>query len=172
MEKIKLVEASVEYLEEIEAYRQELLALQCIDACRSLTRADSGEEWLAEVENRRMSPTMTQHILAIRERDGKIIGMLQLHHRLTEWMLNYAGNIGCSVHPLERGKGYGREMLGQLLLYCQLLGMEKVLLCCREDNIASRKMILSCGGVYENTLTVPENGERHERYWIGLKNEK
>ena len=41
-------------------------------------------------------------------------------------------------------------------------GLERVLITCDEDNEASRRTILSAGGVYENTI------DRSQRYWIDV----
>ena len=46
------------------------------------------------------------------------------------------------------------------------LGIEKVLLTCDADNIASAKTIKSCGGILENE--VPNDGTLILRYWIEL----
>jgi len=44
-------------------------------------------------------------------------------------------------------------------------GLERVLITCDEDNEASRRTILSAGGVYENTI------DRSQHYWIDLEDE-
>ena len=49
---------------------------------------------------------------------------------------------------------------------CRKLGLERVLITCDKENIASAKTILSCGGVLENEI--PEEGRITQRYWIAL----
>ena len=46
---------------------------------------------------------------------GCIIGTCELRHRLTEALRNYGGHIGYSICPSQRGKGYGKQMLGLAL---------------------------------------------------------
>ena len=44
--------------------------------------------------------------LAVREKDDRLVGIMDFRRRLNPYLLNYGGNIGYSVRPSERGKGY------------------------------------------------------------------
>lgn len=44
---------------------------------------------------------------------GCALRFLNLRLRLNERLLNYAGHIGYSIRPSERGKGYAKETLRQ-----------------------------------------------------------
>lgn len=101
--------------------------------------------------------------LAVREKDDRLVGIMDFRRKLNQNLLNYGGNIGYSVRPSERGKGYAAQMLRLLLPKCRAAGKSRVLITCEMDNIASRKTILRAGGKLENTL------ETTERYWIDLK---
>ena len=57
-------------------------------------------------------------------------------------------------------------MIALALEECKKLGINKVLLCCNKDNIASAKSIIYNGGVLENE--VEEDGHIEQRYWISL----
>lgn len=81
----------------------------------------------------------------------------------------YGGNIGYSVRPSERRKGYAKWMLSQALVYCRKIGMSKVLINCLEKNEGSRRTILANGGKYESTIYVPGENVNLERYWIELE---
>lgn len=98
---------------------------------------------------------------------GAIVGRLSLRHSLNDALLTVGGHIGYGVLPAHRRRGYGTEMLRQSLPLARDLGLTRVLVTCDEDNIASRKIIETCGGVYENSYTrdleVPKR-----RYWIDL----
>ena len=59
-------------------------------------------------------------------------------------------------------------MLREVLPYCRSLGLDKVLVACLDTNPASRKVILSNGGIYESTAHEPDKDVNLERYWITL----
>lgn len=101
--------------------------------------------------------------LAVREKDDQLVGIMDFRRKLNPYLLNYGGNIGYSVRPSERGKGYAAQMLQLVLPKCRAAGESRVLITCEKDNIASRKTILRAGGRLENTL------ETAGRYWIDLK---
>jgi len=90
--------------------------------------------------------------LAIREEDKKLVGVINIRHTLNEYLYNYGGHIGYSVRKIERRKGYAKEMLKIALEECTKLEIEKVLITCDADNIASAKTIKSSGGILENEV--------------------
>lgn len=112
--------------------------------------------------------TATQ-FLAVRESDGRLMGMIQVRHYFNEYLEKFGGHIGYSVRPSERRKGYGREQLRLALLFCkETLGLDRALITCKTGNEGSRRTILSAGGVYENTVHEPGQNVDLERYWITL----
>lgn len=94
--------------------------------------------------------------------------MLQIRHILNDFLLNFGGHIGDSVAVSERNKGYGKRLLTLGLEKCRDLGIERVLITCKDTNIASRKCILANGGKYEDTRTIKDQNINLERYWIDL----
>ena len=78
--------------------------------------------------------------------DKKVVGRLSLRHRL--WKEFSASHIGYAVKPSERRKGYGTEMLRLGLLQAKKLGIKKVIMGCREDNVGSKKIIEANGGIF------------------------
>ena len=104
----------------------------------------------------------------LREADQRIVGMIQFRHELNDYLREYGGHIGYSVRPNERRKGYAGRMLAECLEVCRVFGLDRALVTCNEDNEGSRRTILGCGGVYENTLYSERDGASHQRYWIAL----
>ena len=103
----------------------------------------------------------------LRKSDGLIVGILDVRHELTEGLLKNGGNIGYSVRPTERKKGYATMMLAAALEFCRELGLQRALVSCDRDNPASARVIVKNGGLLENE--VPEDdGNILQRYWIEL----
>ena len=92
------------------------------------------------------------------------VGAVNIRHYLTEEMLVNAGHIGDGIRPSERRKGYATAMIGLALEEAKKLGIDRVLMCCDKENIASAKSIVNNGGILENEVVV--NGVTEQRYWI------
>ena len=166
----------MEYAKEIVAYREEMLAAaSSMDGCGSLRRHDNPQDWIAYnqlLANPETVPegrvVSTQFILT--DETGRIYGMLQVRHVLSEYLRNFAGHIGYSVRPSERRKGYAKRMLSMALEFCKReLGLPRVLVACLVENEASRRTILSCGGVFEEKVYEHIEGVWLEKYWIHLE---
>jgi predicted acetyltransferase len=93
--------------------------------------------------------------------DGdEYIGRMSIRHELNDWLAEVGGHIGYDVRRSRRREGHATAMLAAALVIARDLGMERVLLTCDDDNIASRRVIERNGGVLED--------ERHGklRYWV------
>ena len=100
------------------------------------------------------------------ERD-KLLGAVNIRHYLNEKLLQEGGHIGDGIRPSERRKGYATEMIRLALIECKKLGIEKVLMTCDKDNIASAKSIINNGGIFEKEF-INSDGEVEQRYWITI----
>ena len=101
------------------------------------------------------------HFFWVVDDDDDYVGSLALRHELTEFLLREGGHIGYSIRPSARRRGHAREALRLALPVARdELGLEQVLVTCREGNEGSRRAIEANGGVYEDT----RNGTR--RYWV------
>ena len=100
------------------------------------------------------------------ERD-RLLGAVNIRHHLNEALQREGGHIGDGIRPSERRKGYATEMIRLALIECKKLGIDRVLMTCDKDNIASARTIVKNGGVLENEF-VNSDGEIEQRYWIAL----
>lgn len=174
--RIKLVEPTLEYEGQVMAYRKAFLENgDSFDGCAGLEDTEDYRDWL-DFEARLSRKYGADYVpstvrLAVRTTDNKLVGIIDLRHRLTPFLRNFGGNIGYSVLPDERGKGYAGEMLGLMLEYCRELGFRKVLLTCDRENLPSARTILSGGGVLENEVEDKAGLSKSgwiQRYWIVL----
>jgi predicted acetyltransferase len=94
--------------------------------------------------------------------DGdEFLGRIALRHTLTERLRRWGGHIGYDVRPTARRRGHATAMLRDVLPLALAAGVRPAaLLTCDSDNVASRKVIESNGGV----LADETDGRR--RYWI------
>lgn len=145
---IRLISPALELKEKALEYREEHFAYgeTTIYGSELFDKTDSYEEWLSAV-TRNTSPltvsenwVVTDTFFAVREKDRKIIGMIDLRHTLNDFLKDL-GNCGYSVRPLERKQGYAAEMLRQLLLVAKAAGILKLHLSVERDNTASVKVI-------------------------------
>lgn len=97
--------------------------------------------------------------------EGKIVGAVNIRHRLTPYLLERGGHIGYGIRPSERRKGYATAILSLALEKTKELGLGRVLVTCDRDNVGSEKAILNNRGVLESEFT-EENGNVVKRFWI------
>lgn len=100
--------------------------------------------------------------------EGRILGLFNLRHWLTDGLLRFGGHVGYSVRPSERRRGYGTHLLKAAVAMARDMGVERVLLTCDPKNVASVGVITKCGGVLEDQSYYEPVGYEVCRYWIKL----
>ncbi len=173
---LKLVFPTEEYKNQIEEYLEEHFKNGEFDLAGDggLDRIKNVDKWLDKIKKDVSEETIEEGktpstlFLGVRKSDNKVIGMLQIRHKLNQKLLERYGHIGDGVRPTERKKGYATEMIRLALEECKKLKIDRVLMTCDKENIGSRKSIIANGGVLENEIEI-ENVEITQRYWISLK---
>ena len=170
---LRLEKPLLVYKEQILDYKQEFLAAnESMDGSGVLAQVETIEEFIALSEQGMYKVLPRNFVLAtqfllIEETKDKLVGMMQIRHTLDKKLAVIGGHIGYSVRKSMRSQGYAKIGLRLALLYCQShLQLSRVLLTCRKDNFASRKVILSQGGIRENEVMF--GPYVIERYWIEL----
>ena len=157
-------------------YKEDMTANNdSFDGCAGLEDVETFSEWI-DFENRLKRKygegyVPSEVFLAVRMDDDKVVGIIDYRHPLTPFLMQYGGNIGYSILPLERRKGYASEMLRLMLDICIAYGEKKVLLTCDKNNDASRLTIIKNGGKLENEIIDDVSLGRCgiiQRYWITL----
>ncbi len=101
--------------------------------------------------------------------NDKFIGEIDIRHRLTKQMRAFGGHIGYTIRPSKRGKGYGTHMLKLGLKKAKKLGINRALVMCDDDNIASATIIEKNGGKFKDKVKVKGRKILVRRYWITNK---
>ena len=96
------------------------------------------------------------------------IGEANVRHQLNAYLLKEGGHVGYGIRPSRQRHGYGRLILALALEECRRLGLERVLLTCLQDNVASARIIEANGGELENVIDDPAGRGSLRRYWIAL----
>ena len=173
MNRLRLILPMPEHKEMIMAYKREFLENgDSMDGTAGLRNAETYEEWYKSFCNNLKEETVEDGLvpattyMAISNDDNSLIGMIDIRHRLNNYLLNFGGHIGYSIRKSKRQQGYATEMLSLALIECLKLNIKEVLITCDKENIASAKTIIKNGGILENEI--PEGNGITQRYWITL----
>ena len=162
----------LDYFDELNKYNSEIHGAGFLD---NIYNGYSFDEALAfslnlEDENfakeHELCPGKT--FLLIRKNDNKLIGTINIRWNLNDYMQNYGGNIGYTIRPTERMKGYNKINLYLCLKEAKGFYLKEVSLSCDVSNLGSNKTIQALGGVLKYTVSDPTSNEMINFYVIDV----
>lgn len=176
-ETFKLVTPTIKYKEKAKNFLNEFYEYNSpINGCGGLDRFlknNTYEEWLEKIDadqkrevTENKVPTKTMFL--VNEKDD-IVGIINIRLALNEKLRKRNGNIGYSIRPTQRGKGYNKINLYLGLLECKKHGLKKVMLDCEKNNLGSAKTIQALGGILEREYLDEELNEIEQVYWIDIE---
>ncbi len=167
MDSLQLVIPKKEHETAVMDFREEFLkAKEKISGGVGLEQAENYEDWLGHKYIPHYGSVDEAVFLAF-DSVGKLVGISDIRLGTNDFIQTFAGQIGYSVRPSQRKRGYASEILKLTLIEAAKCGLSKILITCNEPNIASAKVIEKNGGVLEKIIPHPGFSDV-KRYYIDL----
>lgn len=71
--------------------------------------------------------------------------------------VKYCGNIGCTILKPYRGNNYAQKAVAIIQQLVKEIGLNKIIITCSPDNLASNRICEKMGYRYIETIHVPDN---------------
>jgi len=112
----------------------------------------------------RVAGRVPQYSFVMRHAEtGEIMGNIRL--RLTDrWEFgHHNGHVGFNVHEAHRGRRYAARSTRLVMPLARAHGMDTIWITCGPENAASARSCELAGGVYVDTVEVPDTSEMYAR---------
>ena len=163
---MNLVKPLKTHKKDVMKFREELLKeTNKISGGVALEQAINYDDWL----NHKYVPHYgkVDELVYLAYEGNILVGISDIRLTTNDFVLTYAGQIGYSVMPTQRGKGFATQILKLTLQEARKHNFDRVLVTCNEPNIASSKVIERNGGVLESIIPHPGFPDV-KRYYISL----
>ena len=94
---------------------------------------------------------------------GQRVGSISLRLGSSQYFLNHVGHLGFAVDPEHRGHRYAVRACQLLFPLARKHGINPLRLVCVPENTASHRTIERLGGVLEELVSVPKDGELYRQ---------
>lgn len=163
---------AIDYISEFLKYESDINGTGLLD---KYLKEESYENWLiylSKVQNKDYAYSINfvpnRTFFLIREKDNKIVGMINIRLELNEKLKNSGGHIGYSIRPTERRKGYNKINLYLGLKKCFEYNIKDAWLDCVVSNLGSVKTIQALGGNLLKEDFSDKYGEVVQMYTINV----
>ena len=168
---VTLVIPTIKDKETVEDYIEEIKSTDNnFDGTSDYGKIDCYEEWLKKIKDNESIETCPKNLIPqstfLLYDDNCLVGSVNIRHYVNEKTENFGGHIGYLIRPTKRNKGYGTQILKLALEKCKKLGIEEVIVACREDNLASMNVIKNNKGIFLNRVFNDNKGCYYCRYKI------
>jgi len=159
-----------EYLEFIEKCYKDIIET-CFDSLIPLSNTETVENDIKKLNDMHVGKGLPDNWVPastywLMKNNNRIIGTINIRHKLNENLEFRGGHISYYIRPFERNRGYGTKMLSLALEHCRNLGIERVLITCNKDNMPSAKIIRNNGGIFYSEGV--DDMQIIHRYWIKM----
>ena len=165
---LKLVIPEQKHEMAVVEFRKEFLqAKERVSGGAGLEQAENYQDWL----DHNCLPhygLVDEAVFLAFDSDENLVGISDIRLGTNDFIRNFAGQIGYSVRPSQRRKGYASEILRLTLMKAAEYGFSELLITCNNPNIASAKVIEKNGGILESIIPHPGFPDVR-RYRISVK---
>lgn len=99
-------------------------------------------------------------------KDQEYIGSITIRHRLNWHLEKWGGHVNFTIRPSMRKKGFGKKILQKAMPYICYLGIDKALVLVKPENVAGRKIVEFCGGMFQDETLKTDRFPARRRYWL------
>lgn len=174
---LKLVRPNKKYLPSVKEAINEYISNQSEFEIHAVTKMIEAAEndfngYLKNTENERLGinlkPGYVSHTVFWLIDGDEYIGTFDLRHSLTPYLKNIGGHIAYQIRPDKCHKGYAYAGLMLCLDEAAKIGIDEVLITCKQHNIASyaimHKALQNVGG--NEDIPFDDNGVINKRVWL------
>lgn len=177
-EKMRLIDPTPEFLPSVQSvlksYDDNNLGFQIIRSVQALLEADKNgfDAYFAkcadESKGLNLRPEHVPQTTYWLMDEAQFVGVVALRHQLNEALKLMGGHIAYEICPPFRRRGYATTGLKLGLQKAAELGLERVLVTCREENVASYKTMKKVMAEYGGEEQEPVFAHDHinKRVWI------